>query len=110
MARVSKATFVLGAASILALAAFGGGCQNDKGSASTSSDTSGGRVISQNQTQDVTPEGTAIQTRTQVRETPSGQQVRETQMRTREVVTPQSGSTGTGTGTGSTSGSSSGTR
>jgi hypothetical protein len=100
MARVSKATFVWGAASALALAAMAGGCQNDKGSTATT-DSSGGKIISQNQTQDVTPGGTAIQTRTQVRETPSGEQIRETQMRTREVVTPSSGSTGTGTGTGS---------
>lgn len=98
MARVSKATFIRGAASAVALAALVGGCQNENGS-SASSD-SGGKIISRNQTQDVTPGGTAVQTRTQVRETPSGEQIRETEMRTREVVTPSSGSTGTGTGTG----------
>ena len=98
MPRVNKATFVFGAASALTLAAFVG-CQNDRGSSSASSDSSGGRIVSRNQTQDVTPGGTAVQTRTQVRETPSGERVRETQMRTREVVTPGSGS-GTGTGTG----------
>jgi hypothetical protein len=102
MARVSKATFVLGAASALALAALAG-CQNDRGSSTSNSDSGGnGRVVSRNQTQDVTPGGTAVQTRTQVREMPSGERVRETQMRTREVVTPAGGSgTGTGTGTGS---------
>jgi hypothetical protein len=103
MARVSKTAFVFGVATV-ALAALAGGCQKDSG-ASTSGSSSGGKVISQNQTQDVTPGGTAVQTRTQVRETPSGETVRETQMRTREVVTPSSGSTGTGT---STSGSGTG--
>ena len=98
MARVSKATFVWGAASVVALAALAGGCQNDEKGSTASSD-SGGKIISRNQTQDVTPGGTAVQTRTQVRETPSGEQIRETEMRTREVVTPSSGSTGTGTGT-----------
>jgi hypothetical protein len=103
MARVNKATLVWGAASALALAAMAGGCQNDKGSTATS-DSSGGKIISQNQTQHVTPGGTAVQTRTQVRETPSGEHVRETEMRTREVVTPSSGSTGTGSSTGTGTG------
>ena len=99
MARVSKATFVLGVASTVALAALAGGCQNDGGS-STSGGSGGGRIVSRNQTQDVTPGGTAVQTRTQVRETPSGERVRETQMRTRENVTP--GSSGSGTGSDAT--------
>ena len=96
MARASKAAFLFGVASTVTLAALAGGCQNDGGSSRTSSDSSGGRIVSRNQTQDVTPGGTAVQTRTQVRETPSGERVRETQMRTREVVTPGSGS-GSGT-------------
>ena len=90
MDRVSKAMVALGVASTVALAGLAGGCQNDKGTSD-----SGGKVISRNQTQDVTPGGTAVQTRTQVRETPSGEQIRETQMQTREVVTPASGSSGT---------------
>ena len=90
MARVRKAKFAFGVASTVVLAALAGGCQNDSGSSSSSG--SGGRVISRTQNQDVTPGGTAVQTRTQVRETPSGERVRETQMRTREVVTP--GTTG----------------
>ena len=108
MARVSKATFAFGAASALTLAALAG-CQNDRGSSSSSNSDSGGRIISRNQTQDVTPGGTAVQTRTQVRETPSGERVRETQMRTREVVTPGSGS-GTGTGTNSNGSGTNGSR
>jgi hypothetical protein len=78
--------------SVVALTALAGGCQNDRGSSDGD-----GRVISRTQHQDVTPGGTAVQTRTQVRETPSGERVRETQMRTRETVTP--GTTGTDSGT-----------
>ena len=91
MARVRNASFVLGVASTMALAALAG-CQDD-GGASTASGDGGGKVISQTQNQDVTPGGTAIQTRTQVRQTPSGEVVRETQMQTREVVTPGSTTT-----------------
>ena len=107
MARVSKATFALGLAGALGLSALVG-CQNDHGS--TASSDSNGKVVARTQHQDVTPEGTAIQTRTQIRETPSGQVVRETQMQTRENVTPSSG-TGTGTNTSGTtsSGTTSGT-
>jgi hypothetical protein len=97
MARVSKATFVFGIATTVALAALAGGCQNDGGSGSSSTSGGSGRIVSRNQTQDVTPGGTAVQTRTQVRETPSGERVRETQMRTREVVTPAGSGSGTGT-------------
>src|SRR5215213_4764943 len=93
MARVSKATWALGFAGAVALSSLVG-CQNDKGS--TASD-SNGKVVARTQHQDVTPEGTAIQTRTQIRETPSGQQIRETQKQTRENVTP--GQTGTSTTT-----------
>jgi hypothetical protein len=90
-------------ASTVAVAALAGGCQNDRSSSSSSgADSSGGRVISRTQNQDVTPEGTQVQTRTQVRETPSGERVRETQMRTRETIKPADGS--------GTSGGSSGTR
>ena len=59
--------------------------RNDQ-SASASSE---GRVISETHRQDVTPGGTKVQTHTQVRETPSGQRVRETEMKTREDVTAQ---------------------
>lgn len=97
MARVSKATAVLGMASVMALSALAVGCQNDGGS--SRSDSGGGRVISRTQNQDVTPGGTAVQTRTQVRETPSGERVRETQMRTRETITP--GTSGSGSDSGS---------
>ena len=93
MSRVSNATAVRGVAAAVSMAVLAG-CQND-----SSSTESGGRVISQTQHQDVTPEGTQIQTRTQVRETPSGQQIRETQMQTRENVTPERTESSTGAGT-----------
>ena len=67
------------------LVVLAAGCQNDQ-SASSSSE---GHVVSQTERHDITPEGTEVQTRTQVRETPSGQRVRETEMKTREDVTPQ---------------------
>ena len=91
MARVRNVSFVFGVASTMALGVLAG-CQNDGGS--SASGDGGGKVISQTQNQDVTPGGTAIQTRTQVRQTPSGEVVRETQMQTREVVTPGSTTTG----------------
>jgi hypothetical protein len=92
MNRFSKPLFTLAAASTTALAALAAGCQNDH-----SSSSSDGRVISETHRQDVTPGGTEIQTHTQVRETPSGQRVRETQMNTREDVTaqPNTGNSGT---------------
>ena len=86
MHRLSKPVFALAAASTTALALLSAGCQNDRSASSSSSD---GRVVSETQRQDVTPGGTQVQTRTQVRETPSGQRVRETEMRTREDVTAQ---------------------
>jgi hypothetical protein len=112
MIRVNQLTFVLGAVSALSLAALAGGCQNDRGTSTSrtsySSDSDNGRVISRTQSQDVTPGGTAVQTRTQIRETPSGERVRETQMRTREVVSPDTSNTngGSGTTTGTGAGSS----
>ena len=74
MVRVRKAMFVVA----IAAAGLSAGCQNDKGS----SDTSSGKVVSRTQNQDVTPEGVSVQSRTQVKEMPSGEQVRETQMQT----------------------------
>ena len=85
MHRFSMPLFMLAAASTTALVVLSAGCQNDH-SASSSSE---GRVVSESHRQDVTPGGTEVQTRTQVRETPSGQRVRETEMRTREDVTAQ---------------------
>ena len=50
---------------------------------------SSGTVSDQKQTRDASPDGrTATQTRTQMRTTPSGAQVRETETQTREVVQP----------------------
>jgi hypothetical protein len=85
MHRFRKPLLTLAAASTAGLALLCAGCQNDR-SASSSSD---GRVVSETHRQDVTPGGTEVQTRTQVRETPGGQRVRETEMRTREDVTAQ---------------------
>ena len=48
----------------------------------------GGRVVDRSQGQTVSPDGTATRTRTQLRQTPSGTTVRETQTEQREVVSP----------------------
>ena len=85
MDRMTK-LIVSGVVAPAVLAVLAAGCQNDQ---SASGGSSGGRVVSQTERRDVTPGGTEVNTRTQVRETPSGQRVRETQMRTREDVTPQ---------------------
>ena len=76
---------VCGVAAPVVVAVLAAGCQNDQ-SASGSSE---GTVVSQSERHDITPEGTEIQTKTQIRETPDGQRVRETEMKTREDVTPE---------------------
>jgi hypothetical protein len=48
-----------------------------------------GTVHSRTQDQTVKPDGTAVQTRSQVRETPSGTTVRETQTQERQVISTQ---------------------
>lgn len=46
-------------------------------------------VHDQNESQTVSPDGTkATETRSQIRDTPSGATVKETETRTREVMTP----------------------
>ena len=70
--------FVWVSSASLVLSAAGLGCQN----------SGGGRTIDQDQSQTVQPDGTAVQTRTRTRETPSGTTVRETETRQREVVDP----------------------
>ena len=70
----------LGAALLLGTAAAG-----------CNSDGNGGTVRDQNQTQDVRPDGTAVQQRTRTRETGSGSVVQETETRERKVVSPGSG-------------------
>lgn len=49
-----------------------------------------GEVESRSQDQTVRPDGTAVQTRTQVRETPSGAKVQETQTQERKTIEPAS--------------------
>ena len=61
------------------------GCESGGGG------NNGGRVISRDQNQTVRPDGAAVQTRSQVRETDSGTKVRETETQTREVVQPGPG-------------------
>ena len=80
------------AVAILAVAGLTGatGCQ-------VSGDSGGGgrgRVVDRQQSQDVNPDGSAVRTRVQVRETPSGPTVRETQTERREVVSPGTGAGG----------------
>ena len=86
MDRITK-VIVRGVVAPAFLAALVTGCQNDQSASSSSS--SEGRVVSQTERRDITPEGTEVQTKTQVRETPEGQRIRETEMRTREDVTPE---------------------
>jgi hypothetical protein len=49
-----------------------------------------GKVKDQSQHQEVRPDGTAVQVRTQTRETPSGATVKETQTQERQVIQPGS--------------------
>ena len=77
------------------------GCQSDGSSASVNASAApanerGGRVIDRSQGQTVNPDGSAVRTRTQLRQTPSGATIQETQTERREVVDPA--------GTGSTVG------
>ena len=85
---------IVTAASAVLLGVAAVGCQNK-----------GGEVKSRTQDQEVRPDGTAVQTRSQVRETAGGSTVRETQTQTRKEISPGSGGTsggsgGTSTGTG----------
>ena len=74
----------------LALALAGAGCESmgggggGKGAASTK----GGKIIDRDQQQTVSPDGSAQRQRTQVRQTPSGATVRETQTEERTVTQP----------------------
>jgi hypothetical protein len=82
------------ALAVLAVAGLTGatGCQvSGSGSAGGRS-----RVVDRQQNQTVTPDGAAVRTRTQVRETNDGTTVRETQTERREPVSP---GTGAGSGT-----------
>lgn len=88
---------IVTAASAVVLGVAALGCQNR-----------GGEVKSRSQDQEVRPDGTAVQTRTRVRETPSGSTVRETQTQTRKEISP--GSSGSGGGSGGTSGGTSTSR
>ena len=49
-----------------------------------------GKVTDRSQRQEVRPDGTAVQTRTQTRQTPSGATVKETETRERQVIQPGS--------------------
>ena len=77
------------ATAALAFALCTAGCQTsgDDATAGTAQER-GGKVVDRSQGQTVNPDGTATRTRTQLRQTPSGTTVRETQTEQREVVTP----------------------
>jgi hypothetical protein len=64
------------------------GCESMGGGNKGTADVSGGKVIDRDQQQTVSPDGSAQRTRTQVRETPSGATVRETQTEERTVTQP----------------------
>ena len=72
----------------LALTFAGSGCESMGGGDKGSANTSGGKVIDRDQQQTVSPDGSAQRTRTQVRQTPSGATVRETQTEERIVTQP----------------------
>lgn len=74
-------TVACGATLVLGLAATQG-CESMGGSGG------GGKVTNQNQQETVRPDGTAVQTRTRTRETPSGTTVQETETRERKVTNP----------------------
>ena len=81
----------LGKTTVAALAiALGAaaGCENKPDSKAGTAQERGGKVIDRSQGQTVSPDGTATRTRTQMRQTPSGTTVRETQTEQREVVDP----------------------
>ena len=84
----SRVVLTAASAALIGVAAVG--CKSNKNE---------GEVKARTQDQTVRPDGTAVQTRTQIRETPSGQTVRETQTQERQPIS------GTGTGTSGTSGS-----
>jgi hypothetical protein len=71
----------------LALGLAGFGCESSNNSHSDAQ-LSGGKVIDRDQSQTSSPDGSATRTRTQVRETPSGATVQETQTEERKVIQP----------------------
>src|SRR4051794_17993142 len=77
----SLGTFALVTCGAFALAGTSGCESNNK-------DQDSGRVSNRNQTQHTNPDGTQVRERTQVRETPEGQTVRETETQTRQPVSP----------------------
>ena len=68
---------VLTAAAAVLFGVVAVGCQSDEG-----------MVHSRTQDQTVRSDGTAVQTRSQVRETPEGTTVKETQTQERKVISP----------------------
>jgi hypothetical protein len=82
LGKVVVATLALSLVGITGCESMGGG--NNKGQSSTS----GGKVIDRDQQQTVSPDGSAQRSRTQVRQTPSGATVRETQTEQRTVTQP----------------------
>lgn len=79
--RKSSLGFVTLATLTLAIA----GCESMNG------DKNGGAVKDRDQSQHTNPDGSQVRTRSQVRETPSGETVRETETQKREVVKPGTG-------------------
>ena len=79
----SRSRVILTAASAVLVGVVAVGCKSK------------GEVKSRTQDQEVRPDGTAVQTRSQIRET-SGGTVKETQTQTRQPIS------GSGTGTGAT--------
>ena len=70
----------------LTLGLAGFGCESSNNG--SDAQLSGGKVIDRDQSQTSSPDGSARRTRTQVRETPSGATVVETQTEERKVVQP----------------------
>jgi hypothetical protein len=73
----------------LALAVAGFGCESSSQSSNSSdAQLSGGKVVDRDQQQTSSPDGSGKRVRTQVRETPSGATVQETQTEERKVIQP----------------------
>lgn len=79
MTGIRSRVILTAASAVLSVLAVG--CKSDNG----------GEVTSRTQDQEIRPDGTAVQTRSQVRETGSGATVKETQTQERKVITPGSG-------------------
>ena len=79
------------ALSVLAVGLTGFGCEsnsNNGNATPAAANERGGKVLDRSQGQTINPDGSAVRTRTQVRQAPSGAMIQETQTEKREVIDP----------------------